>query len=332
MAKVISIIIPAYNVEKYIGDCLDSVINQTYKDLDIVVIDDGSSDSTPQIVDMYAARDKRVVAIHKPNGGLGGARNAGLKRASGDYVLFLDSDDWLEPECCEIALDRIEARNAELLFFEYYKEYKNKSVCMKTYDSSELMVDRKGQSEFFLYDMRTVTAWGKLYRADILKGKFYNENLGMAEDVDYNYKIYDAVNKAVYIDNPLLHYRVLEKSAVHGFDAKLKDKFDPVIECLTTWASDGTTDHVEALYSLKAVAFNLISQNGIVSNNELNYIQMLHRETELRMDPHYADMFNHIGHIRIPASRKMMIIFAKYNLWFPFLMIIKIKKWKENHN
>ena len=93
---IISIIIPAYNVEKYISLCLDSVIQQTYDNLNIIVVDDGSIDSTPRIIDEYAAKDKRIVAIHKKNGGLSDARNAGLERAIGNYLMFLDSDDWLE--------------------------------------------------------------------------------------------------------------------------------------------------------------------------------------------------------------------------------------------
>lgn len=95
--KKISIIIPAYNVEKYIAKCLHSVINQSYKNLDVIVVDDGSKDRTGCIIDDYSAKDNRIRAVHQPNGGLPNARNTGMKYANGDYVMFLDSDDWIEP-------------------------------------------------------------------------------------------------------------------------------------------------------------------------------------------------------------------------------------------
>ena len=129
----ISIIIPAYNVEKFIAKCLDSVITQNYKNLDIIVVDDGSKDKTGSIIDDYATKDDRICVVHQPNGGLPNARNTGIKYAKGDYVMFLDSDDWIEPTCCEIVADEIQREKADLVFFEYYKEYKNKTVQMKTY-------------------------------------------------------------------------------------------------------------------------------------------------------------------------------------------------------
>ena len=89
-----SIIIPVYNVEKYLNECVDSVLNQTYKYMEIILVDDGSTDSSPQICDSYAEKDNRIRAIHKENGGLSSARNAGIKNMTGDYVLFLDSDDF----------------------------------------------------------------------------------------------------------------------------------------------------------------------------------------------------------------------------------------------
>ena len=182
--KKISIIIPAYNVEKYIAKCLHSVINQSYKNLDVIVVDDGSKDRTGCIIDDYSAKDNRIRAVHQPNGGLPNARNTGMKYANGDYVMFLDSDDWIEPTCCEVIVSEMQKDKADLVFFEYYKEYKNKTVQMKTYPHEKLIYNRDGgKQEFFLYDMRTITAWGKIYSAEILHKCEYNESLRTAEDV-----------------------------------------------------------------------------------------------------------------------------------------------------
>lgn len=157
----ISIVIPAYNVENYIEQCLLSVIKQTYKTLEIIVVDDGSKDKTGEIADKYAKIDDRIIVVHQNNGGLPNARNTGMKYAHGEYVMFLDSDDWLEMTCCETAIREIQNENADIIFFEYYKEYRNKSLQMQTYKENKLTYSEEGKKEFFIYDMRTITAWGE---------------------------------------------------------------------------------------------------------------------------------------------------------------------------
>ena len=111
----ISIIIPVYNAEKYIARCLDALIQQTFKDIEIICIDDGSSDSSPQILDDYANKDSRIRIIHQPNAGAGPARNKGLDAAAGKYIMFCDSDDWYEPTMCEFMRDTIEKYNVALV-------------------------------------------------------------------------------------------------------------------------------------------------------------------------------------------------------------------------
>ena len=323
---IISIIIPAYNVEKYISLCLDSVIQQTYDNLNIIVVDDGSIDSTPRIIDEYAAKDKRIVAIHKKNGGLSDARNAGLERAIVNYLMFLDSDDWLEKKCCEIVLNEIRKEQADIVIFEYFKEYKNKTIKIKNYKSSKLVYENGNEEDFFLYDMRTITAWGKLYRTTLLKKLKFDINFRMAEDVDFNYKVYDMVNKAVYIDRPLLHYRILDVSAVHGFDPCLRDKFSPVLISVKKWAACDKLDKKKAYYSFSAIAFLLLCQNWITLNESFSFSQKKHEAMILKNDPIFKELFYNIKLIQIPMSRKLMIILGKYNLWSIFFEIINVKK------
>lgn len=330
--KKISIIIPAYNVEKYIAKCLESVINQSYKELEIIVVDDGSKDKTGHIIDNYAARDDRIHAVHQQNGGLPSARNTGMKYANGDYVMFLDSDDWIEPTCCKIIISEMQKDKADLVFFEYYKEYKNKSVQMKTYSHEKLIYDRDGIQEFFLYDMRTITAWGKVYSAEILHKCEYNESFRTAEDVEFNYRIYDRVNKAVYIQRPLLHYRILEQSAIHGYDPQIKDKLEPVLECLLNWSSTGKTFRTEAYYSFKAIAFLLVCQNGICLNKQLSFWQKRKKISDLKLDSSFNDLFSNIDYVKIPKSRKLLIIFEKMGFPSLIVLVISLKQWLEKRS
>ena len=271
--------------------------------------------------------------IHKENGGVASARNVGLDNAVGQYISFVDSDDWIEPTCCEVIVSEMQKDKADLVFFEYYKEYKNKTVQIKTYPHEKLIYNRDGgKQEFFLYDMRTITAWGKIYSAEILHKCEYNESLRTAEDVEFNYRIYDRVNKAVYIQTPLLHYRILEQSAIHGYDSQIKDKLKPVLECLSDWLNMSMPFHEEAYYSFKAIAFLLVCQNGICLNKQLSFLQKRKKISALKRDLTYKDLFSNLDYVKIPKSRKLIIIFEKMSLPSLIVLVISLKQWREKRN
>ena len=117
--KLVSVIIPAYNIEDYIGRCLDSIISQTYKNLEIIVVDDGSKDHTGEILDNYAKKDRRIKVIHKENGGVSSARNKGIEVAEGDYIGFIDGDDLIEPGMYKTLVDLLEEENADIAHCGY---------------------------------------------------------------------------------------------------------------------------------------------------------------------------------------------------------------------
>ena len=117
--SLVSVIVPVYKVEKYLNRCVNSILNQTYKDLEVILVDDGSPDSCPEICDGYAQKDKRVKVIHKENGGQGSARNSGLDVARGEYILFVDSDDYIAKNLIEITLQKAERFDADMVIFDY---------------------------------------------------------------------------------------------------------------------------------------------------------------------------------------------------------------------
>ena len=128
MNDLISIIVPVYNVEKYLNKCIDSIINQTYKNIEIILVDDGSTDNSGKICDEYLLRDSRIKVIHKNNGGLSSARNEGINISSGEYIGFVYSDDWVEPNMYEEMYKKILYSNADIVDCGYWKEYENKSI------------------------------------------------------------------------------------------------------------------------------------------------------------------------------------------------------------
>lgn len=159
-SKLISVIVPVYKVESYLHRCLDSIINQSYKNLEIILVDDGSPDNCPAICDEYAAKDNRIKVVHQENKGLSAARNAGLDIATGDYVAFVDSDDWIELDTYKKVIDV--GSETDIVLFNYVEEYKNRSIKRKI--DSLTYCDTPSIKRGFLYDSIGSYVWRGLYR------------------------------------------------------------------------------------------------------------------------------------------------------------------------
>ena len=210
MDTKISVIIPVYRAEAYLRQCLDSVVDQTYKNLEIILIDDGSPDSCGAICDEYAARDERIVVVHKENEGVSIARNIGIDMSHGEWIAFADPDDWLEPDLYEKAIEAIDGRSVDVFctggaFFEYQKHSqirarikKDFCYCGKDYASEReplqakvfiWKIDDDVLESGMLFDM----PWNTLYRSGFMKkrGMYFLPHLHPLEDTLLNYKIFD---------------------------------------------------------------------------------------------------------------------------------------------
>ena len=143
--ELISVIIPVYNVEKYLRECIDSVLNQSYQNLEIILVDDGSTDSSGEICDEYEKQDIRIRVIHQKNQGLSGARNTGFQNANGEYVYFLDSDDWIVPEAIKCLVKRAEEESADVVFFEAFsfEDGKPEQTTTKGYSYSKISIGKE---------------------------------------------------------------------------------------------------------------------------------------------------------------------------------------------
>lgn len=209
--KLISVIVPIFNVDRYLPKCLDSIIQQTYPYLDIILVDDGSTDCCGEICEQYAGIDSRVRVFHINNCGLAGARNFGIEQAMGmpsDYIAFVDSDDWLEENMYEVLLKQIESKDVEIAICGYYTEWEGRSIKVdipnKYFNRTELM------GSLIKNEINTM-AWNKLWRKDQFKdirfplGRFF-------EDIATTYKIFANVAVAVGVSQPLYHYRIRKGS------------------------------------------------------------------------------------------------------------------------
>jgi glycosyltransferase involved in cell wall biosynthesis len=210
----ISVIIPVYNVEPYIRKCLDSVISQTYKNLEILLVNDGSTDNSGKICDEYAEKDKRIKVFHKENGGLSSALNVGLENFTGDYLGFVDSDDWIEPDMYETLYKAIKSKNVQISIASYFKDTDTESIPASNEKKiSDGIISQKDMLLFPLqrdyYMGFCGYVWNKLYSADIIKANrlSFDNDIKYGMDVLFYYTLMTSCNCiGIYIDKPLYHY------------------------------------------------------------------------------------------------------------------------------
>jgi len=221
--ELVSIIIPIYNVEDYLRETIDSVLSQTYKNLEIILVDDGSTDTSSDICDTYSERDKRIKVIHQNNQGLSATRNVGTSMATGQYIFYLDGDDYLENNAIELLLS--ENKNYDLIISNYYYTYPdNENVAQFNYDCSQ-WIDKKQA----MYDLASGKiqnfAWGKLIKSDIAKQcQFPNGKL--FEDTYWMHLIIHLSDEIFIETKPTVHYRQQDKSISFTMNAKRLDVVD----------------------------------------------------------------------------------------------------------
>ena len=183
MKKVVSVIIPVYNVEEFIFRTVESVMNQDYKNIEIILVDDGSPDNSAKIIDELAKKDDRITCVHKENGGVSSARNAGLKIASGEYVTFIDGDDWVEPKYISYLLNLVESNNCEIgMNKNNYSDYNTKS------NEEEYVVSAEKAIEWIYLGDIFVAVWNKIYSMQFLKKNniIFDEKIWYGEGMLFN--------------------------------------------------------------------------------------------------------------------------------------------------
>ena len=201
--KLISLIIPVYNTEKYLRQCLDCVVNQTYRNLEIIIINDGSTDNSLDIINEYASKDNRIKVLDIPNSGGGNARNKGLDIVTGDYIGFVDSDDTLELEMYEILLTYTLKNNVDMCICNYSTSPafdRNKPIKEVLLDNHELM------KQLLEDEVITSHFWRKLYPARVFKENRFSTRK-VVHDMSLDHILLKEINSAVHIDAPLYIYR-----------------------------------------------------------------------------------------------------------------------------
>ena len=239
-----SIILPIYNVEKYLRPCVESILSQSFTDYEIILVDDGSKDSSPQICDEYSDKYDFIKTVHKINGGLSDARNVGLKHALGDYIFFIDSDDYLIDDSALAKINNALDDNQDVVafkFIQWYEKSNTLSTCSFKYD-----IEFRGNSAAKVYldlidkDAYYNSAWSKVIKRSVLINNNIEFEKGLlGEDNDWYYKVVAHVKTLALIDEPLYVYRQREGSITKTYKDKNLKHLLWIIEKWAKYVEDG---------------------------------------------------------------------------------------------
>lgn len=221
MEEKLSIIIPVYNVEDFLEESILSVLNQTYKNLEILLINDGSTDNSLKICKKYGEIDRRIKIINQENKGLSGARNTGIENSTGKYLIFLDSDDTLDEDICEVLKNKLDSEKADIVICDLYsdRDKKNAKEIVTNYTSKEVI------REILIRNKFDTSACGKIFKRELFDDIFFPEGK-LYEDLGTIYKIVDKANKITHISVAKYFYRVRKGSITRSkFNLKQLDVF-----------------------------------------------------------------------------------------------------------
>lgn len=292
MKPLISIIVPVYNTNRNLEKCVNSLINQTYNNLQIILINDGSTDSSLQICQHYAQQDCRVLVLDKDNGGVSSARNLGIENAAGDYISFVDSDDWLELHTYEYLIYKILEHNTDAAMFEYFIDYN---------DGRSIIHEHTGFDEIISGEqaiMATISpvnrfAWSKLFAKYLIKDIRFDCRIAIGEDTLFSCMVLRNAKRVYYSNTPLYHYlQSCNSTTRSGFNYKyfsVIEAYSQLVE-LTSDMSDET--HFCAKYALSS--FLEMNIYGIYSMNMTEEYKRASKYVE-ELRSYWPDIIMHKG-------------------------------------
>lgn len=319
---LVSIIIPIYNVEKYLEQCILSIVNQDYTNLEIILIDDGSTDNSPKICDKLAKLDNRINVIHKKNSGVSNSRNYGISIANGKYIMFVDSDDWLESKCITELLESIKKYNTKLVQgASVINDNKRKSI--KKMHIEEDINELKKAILNYKYDKKYVNlrcVWGKLFVTSIIKENNlkFNEEIYLLEDGIFVYEYLKLIDNVVFIPVVTYHYRQVSTSLSHRYNSDQLLQYKKLINKLETI----TENDFYINYTVLECLMTFISRNVKFYKNRKKFIKEL---KEVLKDDMYLNCINNLDNKKLKIKEKITLILLRHKLYSILYWICFIK-------
>ena len=341
MDSLISIIVPVYNTENYLEKCLYSLVNQTYKNIEIIIIVDGSPDNSMNIIQKFVLADNRVKVISQKNQGLSGARNTGMNNTNGDYIMFIDSDDWIEIDTCEKAINASEKYNADVVFWSYIKEFSNSQKDNYLFDKTEIIWSEKNINQLSRRMVglvgdelanpqsidNLVTAWGKLYKKSVIGDvRFTDTKIIGTEDALFNIEVFLGINSAVYIPDLLSHYRKdNESSLTHNYKKKLVSRWREMYSRIKFLLdrNDMSREYYDALKN--RICFGLIGLGiNLAEDKKMSFKEKKKEIYNILSMKHYQIALKDLDFSYLPIQWKVFFKLAKNNNALLLLWLLEI--------
>ncbi|MFC5531540.1 glycosyltransferase [Cohnella yongneupensis] len=270
VAPAISIIVPVYNMEKYLVQALDSLISQSIRELEIIIVNDGSVDASGEIIDRYARMDNRIIVVNQDNAGLSAARNSALAVATGKYVAFFDSDDWVEPDMYDTLYRAAELEDCDYVFCNHFKDFEQSGEVRRSASRYEtgLYATREEFRNQILFHLiirgeGEAVVWNGLYKRELIESHSlrFGQHL-ILEDYVFNMQYLHLVRSARFVDAPLYHYRIrahsLSRTLHDGLFANLVEVHEMKEKLIDQSELKGKSDHIEDAKWFISLARNYI--------------------------------------------------------------------------
>lgn len=340
----VSIIVPVYNVEKYLVRCIESLINQTFKNIEIILINDGSTDNSLNIINEYKKKDRRIKLIDNKNNGVSCSRNIGIKQSKGNYIMFVDSDDWIDKNTIEDMYNLLEKNGCDLVMCSYIREFlkgsKEKKVMLEdkiTYEKKdikkELLRRLIGPVREELANPENLdsmgTVWGKLYRSSIIKAnniKFIDlKEIGSAEDVLFNIYLFNEINRAIFINKPMYHYwKGNSNSVTSKYNPKLTEQRQVFFRYIQEFLDRNNMEGIfyEALNNricLSTLGYGLIEFS---KNNNKTFLKKVKNIKIFLNEGYVLNSYKDLQLSYFPIHWRMFYFFNKYKITIGSCFII----------
>ncbi|WP_270446860.1 glycosyltransferase family 2 protein [Fusobacterium varium] len=330
--KKISVIVPVYNTEKYIKKCIRSIIEQTLKEIEIIIVNDGSKDKSLEIIKDLMKQDRRIKLINKENEGVSSARNSGIKMAKGKYIQFIDSDDWIEKEFLEKMYDFAEKENVDIVVSDYYEDYSNGKIKIKKgkKKSKKVIFNSKEYLRDFFYDDDAPAMWNKLFKTSLYKDNniFYPENISIGEDLATIPKLIYFSKKIGYLREAFYHYIQNSQGVINTTTGISKVQIFKCFDLLKEFFKEQNMNYEDLLYRSSIYHMkNFISFEPIFENKY--YMEGYKRFLFLIKDERFNENREIID--RITLFFVKIFIFFPHKITFLFInkIIILLKKIKH---
>lgn len=337
MKDLISIIVPIYNVEKYLNKCIESIVNQTYENIEIILIDDGSNDNSGIICDEYAKKDNRIIVVHKENGGVSSARNKGLKIAKGEWISFVDADDWIEQIFCQTLLNKVTQEQADIALCGYNRITYNRIEKINA-NNQEVFLN---SNEYLVKSLNPQTGFGfchmKLIKKEVLKSISFNERIEVGEDALFNIQLSTYIKKAVFIKQPLYNYRINNQSVVKRYDENYANKYLKSMKIIEEYIWQEYNEENEENIEIKQNYYNFVAYHIMLiivnycyhPDNKMCNAQRKNMLKEVINNDLFIIGLKKSNYNNISLTRKITLYTLKHKLYWLTAIICKIRQ-KQN--